>query len=77
MNIVKENDSISITFTGKLDNGVVFIEVPAMQPMKIRLGDSELPPSVEMAVVGMQKGESKKVRVSPDEGYGPRIKDLL
>ncbi|MBT8345896.1 MAG: FKBP-type peptidyl-prolyl cis-trans isomerase, partial [Desulfofustis sp.] len=56
---------------------VVFIEVPAMQPMKIRLGDSELPPSLEMAVVGMKKGESKKVRVSPDEGYGPRIKDLL
>lgn len=77
MDIVKENDSISITFTGKLDNGALFIEVPAEQPMKIRLGDSELPPTVEMAIVGMQKGESKKVRVSPDEGYGPRLKDLL
>ena len=77
MNLVKEHDSVSITFTGKLDNGAVFIEVPASQPMKIKLGDSELPPTVEMAVVGMKKGESKKVRVSPDEGYGPRLKDLL
>ncbi len=77
MTIVAENSTIAITFTGKLDNGVVFMEVPASQPMKIRLGDSELPPSVEMAVIGMKKGESRKIRVSPDEGYGPRLKELL
>jgi FKBP-type peptidyl-prolyl cis-trans isomerase 2 len=77
MNIVKENASIMITFTGKLDNGVVFAEVPATQPMKVQLGDSELPPTVEMALIGMQKGESRKIRVSDDEGYGPRLKDLL
>ena len=77
MSNVKENDSIVITFTGKLDNGVVFFEVPSSEPMKVRLGDSELPPSVEMAVVGMQKGESKTLRIPPDEGYGPRMKDLL
>jgi len=77
MSIVKENDNIVITFTGKLDNGIVFFEVPSSEPMKVKLGDSELPPTVEMAVVGMEKGESKKIRVSPDEGYGPRMKDLL
>lgn len=77
MSIVKDQDTITITFTGKLDNGAVFIEVPSARPMKIKVGDSELPPSVEMAVVGMKKGESKKIRVAPDEGYGPRLKDLL
>ena len=55
MSIVKENDNIVITFTGKLDNGIVFLEVPSSEPMKIKLGDSELPPTVEMAVVGMEK----------------------
>ena len=77
MSIVKENDIITVTFTGKLDNGAPFIEVTSAKPMKIKLGDSELPPTLEMAVVGMKKGESKKIRVSPDEGYGPRLKDLL
>lgn len=77
MSIVKENDRISITFVGKLDNGAVFAEVSASEPMTIRLGDSELPPTVEMAIVGMKKGESKKIRVDPDEGYGPRLKELV
>lgn len=77
MIIVKEHDRISITFTGKLDNGAVFIEYPSAEPMKVKLGESALPPTVEMAIVGMEKGETKKIRVSPDEGYGPRMKDLV
>lgn len=77
MSTVKEHDRVSIAFVGKLDNGTVFIEYPAGNPMKIKLGEDDLPPTVEMAIVGMEKGESKKIRVSPDEGYGPRMKDLL
>lgn len=77
MKTIKENDRITITFTGKLDNGAIFIEVPPSEPMTVQLGDSELPPTVEIAVIGMKKGENKKIRVSPDEGYGPRFKNLL
>ena len=77
MSSVKEHDQVSITFTGKLDNGVVFAEHPPSDPMRVRLGQSELPPTVETSIIGMQQGETKKIRVSPDEGYGPRLKDLL
>ena len=51
--------------------------VPPEEPLTITLGQSDLPPTVENAVIGMKKGESKKIRVSPDEGYGRRTKDLL
>jgi len=77
MGSVKDHDQVSITFTGKLDNGVVFAEHPPSDPMRVTLGQSELPPTVEMEMIGMQQGETKKIRVSPDEGYGPRMKDLL
>jgi FKBP-type peptidyl-prolyl cis-trans isomerase 2 len=77
MSIVKEHDTVSLAFVGKLDNGTVFIEYPAGSPMKFKLGNDDLPPTVEMAIVGMKLGETKKIRVDPDEGYGPRLKDLL
>ena len=77
MHLIEDKDKITISFTGKLDNGTVFIEVTPQNPMVVRLGESELPPSVEMAMIGMEKGENKKIRVSFDEGYGPRLKDLL
>ncbi|MBE0584958.1 MAG: peptidylprolyl isomerase [Desulfofustis sp.] len=74
---VENNDQVTITFTGKLDNGAVFIQVPADKPMTIRIGDSELPPTVEFTLIGMKPGETRTVRVAPDEGYGPRMKNLL
>ena len=77
MSSIVKNDEVKITFTGKLDSGEVFITVPAENPITITVGQSELPPSVENAVIGMKKGETKKIRVAPDEGYGHRTKDLL
>ena len=45
--------------------------------MIVTVGASELPPTVEMSVIGMQVGESKTIRVQSDEGYGPRFKELM
>jgi FKBP-type peptidyl-prolyl cis-trans isomerase 2 len=75
--IVEHNDQVTITFTGKLDNGALFIQVLADKPMTIRIGDAELPPTVESTLIGMKPGETRTVRVSPEEGYGPRMKNLL
>ena len=77
MSIIAKNDEVKISFTGKLDSGEVFMDVPPENPITITLGNSELPPTVENAVIGMKKGDSKEIRVSPDEGYGHRTKDLL
>ena len=77
MSSVEENDKLTIAFTGKLDNGTIFMEVDTDNPMQVILGNSELPPTIEIGVIGMKQGETRKIRVDPDEGYGPRLKDLV
>ena len=77
MNSEKTIKEVTLSFTGKIDNGEIFIEVTPDNPLTIVLGNSELPPSVELIVSEMEKGEQKCVRVSPEEGYGQRTKDLL
>ena len=77
MKTVEPNDMVTLAFTGTLDNGTEFMTVSRENPMKIQIGASEMPPTVESALVGMEVGQTRKVRVSPDEGYGPRQKDLL
>ena len=74
---MSSNNRVKVAFTGRLDSGDVFMVVPIENPMIITLGKSELPPTVENAVAGMKKGETKKIRISPEEGYGGRLKDLL
>ena len=77
MNAVEQKDTITISFIGKLDNGAEFMTVSEQKPMQFQLGNSDLPPTVENALLGMKVGQTRVVRVPPDEGYGPRQKDLL
>ncbi len=74
---IKEGDKVSISYVGKLDNGQVFKEVAESEPLVVHIGNSEAPPTLEIALKDMSVGESKKIRVPPEESYGPRTKELV
>lgn len=77
MNVIQKNSRVTLTFKGKLDNGETFKTVSEKQPLTITIGKNELPPTVENSLVGMRNGETKVIRVPPEEGYGERQKILL
>lgn len=70
-------NTVLIAVTGKLDNGEIFYNVPENKPLSVTLGNSDLPPTLEAVITTMNPGESRKVRVPPEEGYGARQKNLL
>ncbi len=74
---ISENSVVTISFTGKLDNGEIFTEKETTEPFKVQLGNHDLPPTVENEIRTMNIGDTVKVRVPPEEGYGPRQKILL
>jgi len=73
----RQNDMVTLAFTGKLDNGEIFISVEQNNPLKTQIGNNDLPPTVEQSILEMTVGESRKIRVPPEEGFGPRHKALL
>lgn len=73
----KKNDTVLLSFVGKLDNGEIFMTVEKDKPFRITIGNNDLPPTLEQEILKMQFGETRKIRVSPDEGYGPRQKELV
>lgn len=77
MSTPEKNDTVTLAFTGTLDNGDVFYEVTKDDPMRLVIGESSLPPTLEDTVCKMVQGETQKVRLPPEEGYGPRQKELL
>ena len=74
---IQKDDSVTLIYTGKLDNGEIFSSITKDQPLTAQIGNLELPPSLEEAMLGMKVGDCKTVRVPPEEGYGIRQKDLL
>jgi FKBP-type peptidyl-prolyl cis-trans isomerase SlpA len=77
MKYIEDNDTVSIIYTGKLDNGEVFTTVNEQEPLMIALGKSDAPPTLEQALLGMAVGDKKKIRLPPEEGFGDRRKELL
>lgn len=77
MTMPQNNDTVVIAVTGTLDNGEVFYQAERNNPMRVIIGNSSLPPTLEEAISKMAIGDKQKVRVEPEEGYGPRQKDLV
>jgi FKBP-type peptidyl-prolyl cis-trans isomerase 2 len=68
---VKQGDTVKVHYTGKLDDGTVFDTSYERQPLQFTVGQGQVIPGVEEAVVGMQPGEDKSTQVPADKAYGP------
>lgn len=77
MGNAKTGDTVKIRFTGKLDDGTVFGSTAGAEPVEFELGAGRVIPGVEQAVKGMSEGESKTVKVGPEQAYGEHRAELV
>jgi FKBP-type peptidyl-prolyl cis-trans isomerase 2 len=73
----KTGDAVVVYYTGKLQDGTVFDSSEGGKPLEFTLGQGELIPGFEKAVLGMKVGESKTVTIPVDQAYGPHREDLI
>ncbi len=77
MSQAQNGDSVKVHYTGKLEDGSVFDSSVDGQPLEFQLGQEQLIPGLEKAVVGMEVGQSKTVEIPADEAYGPHRQELV
>ena len=77
MSKVKEGDTVKVNYTGTLKNGEVFDSSEGKEPLEFTLGEGQLIPGFEKAVVGMAVGDSAKIDIPSDEAYGEEREDLI
>src|SRR5262249_32746345 len=77
MEQVKEGDTISIHYTGKLDDGTVFDSSAGRQPLQFTVGAREVIRGFEEGAIGMAIGEKRDVVIAPEQAYGPYIEELV
>ena len=73
----KIGDTVKVHYTGKFGDGMVFDTSIDDEPLEFRIGESQVIPGFEEAVVGMNPGESKTVNIPVDKAYGPHRDDLV
>ena len=77
MSQAKSGDTVSIHYTGKLDDGEQFDSSEGREPLAFTLGTGQVIPGFEKAVDGMTVGEKKEVRIEPEDAYGPRHDQMV
>jgi len=74
---VKEGDTVKVHYTGTLTDGTVFDTSEEREPLEFTLGQGQLIPGFEKAVVGMNVGDSTEVEIPSDDAYGESREDLV
>jgi peptidylprolyl isomerase len=73
----KEGDKVKVNYTGSLEDGTVFGSSPDEEPLEFTIGQRNVLPSFENAVIGMNEGDTKTVSIPPEEAFGDRKEDLI
>jgi FKBP-type peptidyl-prolyl cis-trans isomerase 2 len=76
MSGAKSGDRVQVHYTGRFDDGSVFDTSEGRDPLAFQLGESQVVPGFEKAIMGMETGEKKTVTILSDEAYGPRVAQL-
>lgn len=86
----EKGDVVSVDYVGSLDDGTVFdtslkLEAqkagleprPSYEPLEFTVGAGQMIKGFDQGVVGMKKGETKTVRIEPEDAYGGVRQDLI
>ena len=73
----KHGDTVKVHYTGKLEDGMVFDTSTDLDPLQFTIGDGQIIPGFEQAVIGMNPSESKTIKIPTDEAYGPHREEMV
>lgn len=67
----KSGDTVKVHYTGKFDDGTEFATSISDEPLQFTIGEGQVIPGLEQAVMGMRPGEAKTTEILADQAYGP------
>jgi FKBP-type peptidyl-prolyl cis-trans isomerase 2 len=73
----KKGDTVRIHYTGKLEDGTVFDTSDGREPLELTLGEGQVIPGFEEAVLGMNASDSKTTTIPSAEAYGPHRNEMV
>ena len=74
---IQSGDTVSVHYTGKLENGEIFDSSSGRRPMTFTVGTGQIIRGFDEAVLGMAVGDRKTVTIAPERAYGPRQLELI
>lgn len=77
MGQAKKGDTVTVHYTGKLEDGTIFDSSADRDPIEFEIGANQVIRGFESAVIGMNPGEKKTTTIPADDAYGPRRDEMI
>lgn len=74
---VQVGDTITIHYRGQFDTGEEFDNSFGREPIVFTVGNGQVVEAIDQGVQGLERGERRRIKVSPDDGFGPRREELI
>lgn len=74
---IQEGDTITVQYTGKLEDGSVFDTSEGRGPLEFQVGSGQLIKGFDEAVRGMKVGDATTITIPPEEGYGDADPEMV
>lgn len=72
----KNGDKVKVNYIGYFEDGTVFNSSYEKSPLELIIGSGTVIDGFDKAIIGMEEGDKKKVKIPPGEAYGEHNKDL-
>jgi len=70
-------NTVKVQYTVRLDDGTVVDSTKEHGPFTFSIGLGAVIPGFEKEIMGMSAGESRTVKLSVEDGYGPYYRELV
>ncbi len=77
MTQAKKGDKVQVNYKGYLDDGTIFDSSEGKKPLDVVLGSGTVIPGFDAALVGMEVGARKTVKIPMDDAYGKHNAELV
>ncbi|MCM2264845.1 MAG: FKBP-type peptidyl-prolyl cis-trans isomerase [Desulfuromonadales bacterium] len=73
----QDGDRVRVTYVGRFADGTEFDSSEGHAPLEFTVGTGEVIPGFDQAVLGLSPGECRTVEVSPEDGYGAHLPEMV
>ena len=73
----KAGDTVKIHFTGKMEDETVVETSQDRGPLEFKIGEGDVISGLEQGIIGMQVGDKKTLKLSPEKAFGLPREELV
>lgn len=74
---VKFGDTVKVHYKAKTKDFVIFDSSIQMDPLVFTIGDGQIIPAFEKALIGMKAGDKKTINLLANDAFGPYMEELV